>query len=235
MQYLTIPCSGKQIYDGSVVMLPRFPGIRWIVHWGWYTYQNVQYQGWYLQLVPAGTILPLDTIDINTMTVIDPKLPCPQPVQGEDRRNFITVQVPLEMTSLSSAELCHGKMFRVNYPHHVGPADTLTDEDEYDPQYWVAIDRYAPNAPTTQPVADNGEYEFHLTNLGGEGIQKLEEVTPQNKVIVTTDDETRPLGDSGYSLGGATISDEPSDKVLATEAAVAEAVAHVLSWQIQGQ
>lgn len=70
---------GVQIYEGSIVVLARFPNLRWIVHNGWYTFQGNQYMGWYFSSIPSNTILPLNNDDLVGIQVISGSGPCPSP------------------------------------------------------------------------------------------------------------------------------------------------------------
>ena len=68
--YLTVPGTGQQISAGTIVMLSRFPGMKWIVHYGWYTYSNQQCRGWYFNSIPANTKIPVTDEDLMMLTVI---------------------------------------------------------------------------------------------------------------------------------------------------------------------
>lgn len=68
--YLTVPSTGQKITDGTIVMLSRFPGMKWIVHYGWYTYDNQQCRGWYFNSIPANTKIPATDEDLMMLTVI---------------------------------------------------------------------------------------------------------------------------------------------------------------------
>lgn len=68
--YLTVPSTRQQITDGTIVMLSRFPGMKWIVHFGWYTYDNQQFRGWYFNSIPANTQIPVTEKDLKTLTVV---------------------------------------------------------------------------------------------------------------------------------------------------------------------
>lgn len=86
MQFLKIPDSDISICDGSVVMLARFPGTKWEVHYGWYEYYGRQNMGWYFCSIPAQTVIPVTSKDLQLLTVIDPNnssssLPSPT-IQG---------------------------------------------------------------------------------------------------------------------------------------------------------
>ena len=89
-EFLKIPCSEQRLVDGSVVILDRFPNTKWIVHNGWYTYQNVRYNGWHFSSIPSRTILPCSDRDLCHLIVLSggdcgcdcrPEPPCPHPPQ----------------------------------------------------------------------------------------------------------------------------------------------------------
>ena len=69
--------SGIQIVDGSIVILARFPGTKWIVHKGWYDYQGNQYNGWYLSSIPSQTTMPLVDSDLIGIKVVGGECPYP--------------------------------------------------------------------------------------------------------------------------------------------------------------
>ena len=69
--------SGIQIVDGSIVILARFPGTKWIVHKGWYAYQGNQYNGWYLSSIPSQTTMPLVDSDLITIKFVGGESPYP--------------------------------------------------------------------------------------------------------------------------------------------------------------
>lgn len=79
--YLNIPNSKTKLKDGSVVMLRRFPGTKWLVHNGWYTYNGRNYTGWYFCSIPAQTVLPVSPQDLIDIIVVSDKdsQPVPEP------------------------------------------------------------------------------------------------------------------------------------------------------------
>lgn len=92
---LNIPGSNVKITDGTIVMLARFPGTRWVVHNGWYVYNGRNYFGWYFCSVPAQTVLPVNPQDLVGISVVssgdsssainpspNPGYPCPGPEPG---------------------------------------------------------------------------------------------------------------------------------------------------------
>lgn len=70
---------GQKLTDGDVVMLQRFPGTKWVVHNGWYTYQCQQMSGWYFSSIPAQTTLPITEEDLCMLTILSGEGPCPIP------------------------------------------------------------------------------------------------------------------------------------------------------------
>ena len=69
LNYLKVPDSNVKLTDGSVVMLSRFPGTKWVVHNGWYNYAGRRYMGWYFCSIPAQTIIPANSQDLTMITV----------------------------------------------------------------------------------------------------------------------------------------------------------------------
>lgn len=67
---LSIPNSNEYVTEGTVVILARFPGTKWVVHHGWYTYAGRQIQGWYFSSIPSQTIIPVNEDDLQMLTVV---------------------------------------------------------------------------------------------------------------------------------------------------------------------
>lgn len=124
--------SGIQIVDGSIVILARFPGTKWIVHKGWYDYQGNQYNGWYLSSIPSQTTMPLVDSDLIGIKVVGGQCPCPDhpfpspnpPIPGgggmkpemawELNRAWITVDTIEQLSRLNRRLVPDGKIVRVN-------------------------------------------------------------------------------------------------------------------------
>lgn len=87
MNYLKVPDSDIKLTDGSVVMLARFPGTKWVVHYGWYDYSGRRGMGWYFASIPAQTVIPVTAQDLQLIVLVDqgskypepPAPPCPCP------------------------------------------------------------------------------------------------------------------------------------------------------------
>lgn len=124
--------SGIQIVDGSIVILARFPGTKWIVHKRWYAYQGNQYNGWYLSSIPSQTTMPLVDSDLIGIKVVGGECPYPDhpfpspnpPIPGgggmkhemawELNRAWITVDTIEQLSRLNRRLVPDGKIVRVN-------------------------------------------------------------------------------------------------------------------------
>ena len=138
-KYLTVPNTGLKLVDGSIIMISRFPDTKWIVHNGWYSYNNEQSMGWYLCSIPDKTIIPATTEDLETAVVVSdesgccpcpphpgPMPPCPpgppkdkftDKLKAELDAAFISVDTIADRNSLldDNRKLPNGKLVRVNY------------------------------------------------------------------------------------------------------------------------
>ena len=64
-------------------MLDRFPGTKWVVHNGWYSYNGRQYSGWYFCSIPANTIIPVSEEDLQLLTVVSGQVDALEPELDE--------------------------------------------------------------------------------------------------------------------------------------------------------
>lgn len=71
MNYLKVPDSDIKLTDGSVVMLARFPGTKWVVRYGWYEYAGRRNMGWYFSSIPAQTVIPVTLQDLQFIVLLD--------------------------------------------------------------------------------------------------------------------------------------------------------------------
>lgn len=135
MNYITVPESGMKLSDGAIVMIARFPGSKWMLHYGWYTYQNQQSLGWYFTSLNDSTVLPVNDDDLRSLTAISgqsepectcrPIPPCPpgrphppefpHRIKEQVDKAFITVDTIAERNALNKELVPQGKMVRVNY------------------------------------------------------------------------------------------------------------------------
>ena len=82
MKTLILPNTNTYLVDGSIVELARFPGMKWVVHYGWYTYKGNQTSGWYFSSIPSQTTIPVKDEDLRTLTVISGDCECHCPPGG---------------------------------------------------------------------------------------------------------------------------------------------------------
>lgn len=142
-RYLVIPSTRKKVYEGDVITLARLPGTKWVAEFGWYTYYNYQYSGWYLTGIPDGEVMPLNDEDLDEITIISTNSsedncncnrPQPFPPDGGKHlgpgpnldRAWISVDTIAQRDRLSHKPLPDGKIVRVNRTTNDG-----------DPKYFV--------------------------------------------------------------------------------------------------
>ena len=129
LNYLVIPGTNIRLYDGDIIKISNKPRIKWIVHTGWYIYDNVQNFGWYFVSIKDGTILPASAVDLTLCTLVTAK------TQGSERydgkvvnytipftladadvlnRTFITVDTIEQRDNLDPNKMIEGRLLRVN-------------------------------------------------------------------------------------------------------------------------
>ena len=129
MDYVIIPDTGIKLYDGDIVMLSKYPGVKWIIHKGWYTYQESQSIGWYFCSIPQGVIIPVTDDELTHLTVISDGGCCPQPpcppgpvppgpippeLMRDIHRAWISVPTLTDRDNLNKRMLPDGKIVRVD-------------------------------------------------------------------------------------------------------------------------
>lgn len=142
-QYIIIPGTQQRVYDGTVVILNRLPNLKWIIHYGYYTYGGRKQKGWYFSSIPSDSIMPVFNEDLVAMRIIDggqPEpgpcppgppipppgpfppgpgpVPVPIPFTPADKKQvdeaMLTVNSIADRDKLSSRFLQNGKVVRVN-------------------------------------------------------------------------------------------------------------------------
>lgn len=76
-EYIIIPGTQQRIYEGTVVMLQRLPNLKWIVHYGYYTYNGKTQKGWYFSSIPSDTTMPVFNEDLCGIIILDGSQPAP--------------------------------------------------------------------------------------------------------------------------------------------------------------
>ena len=137
-EYIIIPGTQTKVYEGSVVVLNRLPGTKWVIRCGTYDYNGRRQKGWYFSSIPSATTMPVFKEDLVAMRVIDdsqecppcppyppyppypPGPPAPVPIIFTPRdkemieRSMITVASLEDRDKLGNRMLPNGKIVRVN-------------------------------------------------------------------------------------------------------------------------
>jgi hypothetical protein len=126
--YIVIPDTNIRIYDGDIVTLSN-TSQKWIVHTGWYTYNNAQNYGWYFCAINNGDILPLYKVDLTLCTLVTtytqgsnihdgPKVNYTRPFTEADseilNRTFITIDTIEQLDNIDTRYIPNGRIVRVN-------------------------------------------------------------------------------------------------------------------------
>lgn len=127
--FLVIPGTDIRIYDSDIVKISNRPNIKWIVHAGWFIYENSQSFGWYFESILNGEILPVSVVDLTlcSLDVIKTQgselydgkvINYTRPFTVADaeviKRCFITVDTIEQRDNLDKKKLVDGKLVRVN-------------------------------------------------------------------------------------------------------------------------
>ncbi len=223
MDKLVVPGTGVELVDGSIVILARFPGTKWIVHNGWYSYQGIQSFGWYFCAIPSQTILPVSDEDLKLITVVDsgccpsypsgscpPYLPyppgaCPPyppempPVFTKQRawqlsRAWISVDTITQRDNLDKGIITDGKIVRVNETPDGTPGYFRWDAAKNN---WVpeTFGLDLDQYVTTDQVKELIEESYNSEQFGS-AVQ----ATIDQKVPPMIDDAIKPLEDSIEAL-----------------------------------
>ena len=127
--YLVIPGTNIRLYDGDIIKISNKPRLKWIVHLGWFIYQEVQNFGWYFESIKNGEILPASIIDLTLCTLVTSKTQGSETYDGKVvnytrpftvadavtlNRTFITLETIEQRDNLDKEKLVNGRLVRVN-------------------------------------------------------------------------------------------------------------------------
>lgn len=128
-KYVVVPGTSIRFYDGDIIRVSKYPKSKFQIYCGWYIFNSVQNYGWYLSNIKSGKVLPIDTIDLTTCTLITsyaqgstyssgPELQYTRPFTDADfemlTRSFVTLDTIEQRDSLDRRKLVDGKVVRVN-------------------------------------------------------------------------------------------------------------------------
>ena len=66
--FLYCESTDTKIYANDVVMISTYPDVKWIAKNGWYKFGTAQKRGWYFISIVDKTILPIDQVDLETIS-----------------------------------------------------------------------------------------------------------------------------------------------------------------------
>ena len=134
-KFIVVPGTDIRLYDGDIVKISNKPRVKWVVHTGWYIYNEVQNFGWYFVSIKDGSILPVSVIDLTLVSLDTTKtqgsglydgkvVNYTRPFTLADaeilNRTFITLDTIEQRDNIDHQKLINGKMVRVN--NEEGPA-----------------------------------------------------------------------------------------------------------------
>lgn len=134
-KFIVIPGTDIRLYDGDIVKISNKPKDKWIVHTGWYIYDDVQNFGWYFVSIKNGEILPVSIVDLTLCSLVTLKTQGSELYDGKVvnytrpftladaeilNRSFITLDTLEQRDNLDKKKIINGKMVRVNSDE--GPA-----------------------------------------------------------------------------------------------------------------
>ena len=126
--YIVIPDTDIRLYESDIITISNRPG-KWIIHRGWYIFQDVQNFGWYFEAIKDGEILPVSIIDLQLCTLVTVKTQGSEQYDGRVvnytrpftksdaevlNRTFITVETIEQRDNLDKHKLVNGRIVRVN-------------------------------------------------------------------------------------------------------------------------
>lgn len=126
---IVIPGTNIRLYDDDLVTITNRPRIKWVVHYGWFIYQNAQCHDWYFSAITNGEILPVSSVDLTLVSLAtsktvgsiynDGKKVNYTTVFTEDdartlNSTFISVDTIAQRDNLDRNKLTNGRLVRVN-------------------------------------------------------------------------------------------------------------------------
>lgn len=128
-QSIVIPGTNIRLYDGDLVVMTNRPNVKWVVHYGWFIFQNSQVHDWYFSAIHNGENLPVSYVDLTTVSLATSKTQGSTYHDGkvvnyttvftqEDaetlNRTFISVDTVAQRDNLDKNKLTNGRLVRVN-------------------------------------------------------------------------------------------------------------------------
>lgn len=127
--YIVVPGTNIRLYEGDIIKISNKPRTKWVVHMGWYIYQDVQNFGWYIESIKNGEILPVSVIDLTLVSLVTVKTQGSELYDGKKvnytrpftladaatlNRTFITLETIEQRDNIDKKNLTNGRLVRVN-------------------------------------------------------------------------------------------------------------------------
>ena len=196
-KFIVIPGTDIRLYDGDIVKISNKPKIKWVVHVGWYIYDEVQNFGWYFVSIKNGDILPVSAIDLTLCTLDTTKTQGSGITDGKVvnytrpftladaeilNRTFITLDTLEQRDNIDPKKLINGKMVRVN--NEEGPANYYVWNAETQTWDFMEVFGIPERVGTTENPIILSELEPSLYRI--RGVYKISPNHPT--VFITTID-----------------------------------------------
>jgi len=126
---IVIPSTNIRLYDGDLVTMTNHPNVKWVVHYGWFIFNNSQFHDWYFSAIHNGENLPVSYVDLTTVSLATSKTLGSTYHDGkavgytavftqEDaetlNRTFISVDTVTQRDNLDKTKIPNGRLVRVN-------------------------------------------------------------------------------------------------------------------------
>lgn len=76
MNELMLSDGVSYIVDGSIIVISRFPKVKWVAHYGTFQYKQKKATGWYASSIPSQTILPLTEAELMGVSLAEDNCDC---------------------------------------------------------------------------------------------------------------------------------------------------------------
>lgn len=126
---IVVPGTNIRLYDGDLVTITNRPHIKWVVHYGWFIYQNAQCHDWYFSAITNGEILPISSVDLTLVSLATSKTLGSIYQDGKQvnyttvfteadaqtlNSTFISVETIAQRDNIDKNKLVNGRLVRVN-------------------------------------------------------------------------------------------------------------------------
>lgn len=227
--YIVIPNTDIRLYDSDIVKISNRPNIKWVVHIGWYIYDEVQNYGWYFASIRNGEILPVSVVDLTLVTlevlktqgsevydgkVVGYTIPFTKADAEVIRRAFITVDTPEQRDNLDPRKLVNGKMVRVNDVGGIAGYYAWNEETHT----WDKVDFGGGSG--IPEIVGTEDHPIILSKLdeGLYGVSGYYKVSPDSELVQTDIDHLSFVANNGDNIKiKVTTEDKITDYLVETD------------------